>query len=239
MQAIILAGGKGRRLEPYTTVLPKPLMPIGDHPILDIILRQLKRAGINEIILAVGHMSHLFQAFFQDGSRYGLTINYSFEKEALGTAGPIALAMDQLEEDFLVMNGDLLTNIHYANLYLYHKGKQAAATIAMFRRQVKIDFGVLEMDGDNKLVRYIEKPTYDFAVSMGVNVLHKSAIEPYLEYGKYLDIPDLLMSMQKEGLPVHCYSEDCHWLDIGRIDDYHLANEIFEAKRGEFLQDEI
>lgn len=105
MQALILAGGKGTRLRPYTTVLPKPLMPVGDYPILEIIFRQLKHAGVTDIILAVGYMSQLFQAFFQDGSRYGLNVSYSFEDVPLGTAGPIALALDQLDDDFLVLNG--------------------------------------------------------------------------------------------------------------------------------------
>ncbi|MDY0039658.1 MAG: sugar phosphate nucleotidyltransferase [Desulforhabdus sp.] len=238
MQAIILAGGKGRRLQPYTTVIPKPLMPIGDYPILDIILKQLKRAGVSEVILAVGHMSHLFQAFFQDGRQYGLEIVYSFEKKALGTAGPIALAMDRLRDNFLVMNGDLLTTLNFANLYKQHMAMRSAATVGMYPRQVKIDFGVVEVDGSNRLVRYIEKPTYDFSVSMGINAFNKEWVKPFLIPGEYLDIPDLLMKMQQEGLVVQCYSEACYWLDIGRIDDYHTANEIFEAKRAEFLPGE-
>lgn len=238
MQALILAGGKGRRLQPYTTVIPKPLMPIGDYPILDIILRQLKQAGVHEIVLAVGHMSHLFQAFFQDGRRYGLNIVYSFEKEALGTAGPIALAMDFLSENFLVMNGDLLTTLNYADFYSHHLEFQSAATIGMYHRQVKIDFGVIEVDDRNRLVRYTEKPTYDFAVSMGINAFNKEMVKPYLIPGEYLDIPDLMMKMQKDGLPVQCYSQPCYWLDIGRIDDYHIANEVFESNRAEFLPGE-
>src|SRR5690242_9498836 len=127
MQALILAGGKGTRLRPYTAVLPKPLMPVGDYPILEIILRQLKANGIDEVILAVGYMSQLFQAFFGDGARYGLRISYSFETQPLGTAGPIALTLDQLEDDFLVMNGDLLTTLNYRNLFEYHLERKAAA----------------------------------------------------------------------------------------------------------------
>ena len=171
MQALILAGGKGTRLRPYTTVLPKPLMPIGDYPVLEIILRQLKRAGINEIILAVGYMSQLFQAFFQDGERYGLRISYSFEDQPLGTAGPIALALEQLDDDFLVMNGDLLTTLNYQNLLSFHKSKRAAATIGLYQREVKVDFGVIKSDEENRLVQYVEKPIYNFSVSMGVNAI--------------------------------------------------------------------
>ena len=159
MQALILAGGKGTRLRPYTTVIPKPLMPVGDYPILEVILRQLKAAGMDEVILAVGYMSQLFQAFFQDGSKYGLKISYSFESAPLGTAGPIGLLLDRLEANFLVMNGDLLTTLNYRKLFDYHLAQGAAATIGVYRREVNIDFGVIETDETNRLARYIEKPT--------------------------------------------------------------------------------
>jgi NDP-sugar pyrophosphorylase family protein len=235
MQAIILAGGKGTRLQPYTTVFPKPLMPIGDYPILEVILRQLKIAGVTEVILAVGHLSQLFQAFFQDGSRYGLKISYSLEAQALGTAGPIALVIDRLDQDFLVMNGDLLTTLNYGNLFRYHQEKKAAATLGLYRREVKIDFGVIESDGDGRLVRYVEKPTYCFDVSMGVNALNSKVIKPYLIPGEYLDLPDLMMRLRQDGHPVLCYREPCYWLDIGRADDYQTAVEIFGARQSEFM----
>ena len=234
MQAIILAGGKGTRLRPYTTVLPKPLMPVGDYPILEIIVRQLKNHGVDDIVLAVGHMSQLFQAFFQNGERLGVNIRYSFEAEALGTAGPIALAMDVLEEDFLVMNGDVLTTLHYDNLIAFHKQRNGAATIGVFHRELKIDFGVIEAQ-DGKLQNYIEKPTYDFAVSMGVNVFKKSAIRDFVEPGRRLDIPDLMLQLKRAGLPVLCYSEPCRWLDIGRVDDYQEAVSAFQSDSSEFL----
>jgi NDP-sugar pyrophosphorylase family protein len=235
MQAIILAGGKGTRLQPYTTVFPKPLMPIGDYPILEVILRQLRIAGVTEVILAVGHLGQLFQAFFQDGSRYGLKISYSLEAQALGTAGPIALVIDRLDQYFLVMNGDLLTTLNYGNLFRYHQEKKAAATLGLYRREVKIDFGVIESDGDGRLVRYVEKPTYCFDVSMGVNALNSMVIKPYLIPGEYLDLPDLMMRLRQDGHPVLCYREPCYWLDIGRADDYQTAVEIFGARQSEFM----
>jgi NDP-sugar pyrophosphorylase family protein len=238
MQALILAGGRGTRLRPYTTVLPKPLMPVGDYPILEIILRQLKYFGFEEVILAVGYQSHLFQAFFQDGERFGLRIRYSFETEALGTAGPLALVLDQLQQDFLVMNGDLLTTLNYRNLWEHHKNSGAAATIGLYQRDVKIDFGVIESDGDGRLLRYIEKPTYHFDVSMGVNILNTQAIRPYLNPGKHLDLPQLMSMLRENGRPVRCYREPCYWLDIGRIDDYQTANEIFGTRQAEFLPGE-
>jgi len=234
MQAIILAGGKGTRLRPYTTVLPKPLMPVGEFPILEIIVRQLKNRGFNKIVLAVGHLSHLFQAFFQNGERFGVDIRYSFEEQALGTAGPIGLAFDVLDEDFLVMNGDVLTTLDYAKLVDFHKNHKAAATISVFQRKLTIDFGVIHAR-EERLENYIEKPVYDFAVSMGVNVFTKSAIREFVKPGVRLDIPDLMLRLKEAGLPVMCYSEPCRWLDIGRIDDYQEAGNIFQSNPDEFL----
>lgn len=235
MQALILAGGRGTRLRPYSTVIPKPLMPVGDYPILEIILRQLKHAGVDDVILAIGYMSQLFQAFFQDGNRHGVRITYSFEEQPLGTAGPIALVIDRLEDDFIVMNGDLLTTLNYHHLFSFHKKMNASATIGLFQREVKIDFGVIERDSTGKLDRYIEKPTYKFDVSMGINVMNKKAILPYLKVGDYLDIPDLMLILHNDGHQVYCYHEPCYWLDIGRVDDYQTATEIFESKISEFL----
>jgi NDP-sugar pyrophosphorylase family protein len=235
MQALVLAGGKGTRLYPYTTVLPKPLMPVGDYPILEILLRQLKQAGITEVILAVGYLSHLIEAFFQDGTRLGLKITYSLEEKPLGTAGPIALALDQLEQDFLILNGDLLTTMQFSHLIQHHQACQAAATIGLYRREVKIDFGVIDTDAQGCLTRYTEKPVYQFDVSMGVNVLNKQKIAPYLQPDTYLDIPDLMMQLARDGHPVHCYREPCYWLDIGRVDDYQVAINKFVEDPAQFI----
>jgi NDP-mannose synthase len=235
MKAVILAGGKGTRLRPYTTVIPKPLLPVGDYPILEIILLQLKSYGVDEVILAVGYMAQLFQAFFQNGERSGMKISYSLESEPMGTAGPLSLLIDRMEENFLVMNGDLLTTLNYLSLFEYHCKNKAAATIGLYEREVKIDFGVVELDQGKNLHKYIEKPTFKYHVSMGVNVFNSECIRPYLIPGKYLDIPDLMMQLHKDGHPVICYSEPCYWLDIGREDDYQKANEIFESRLQEFM----
>lgn len=234
MQAVILAGGRGTRLRPYTTAFPKPLMPVGDLPILEIIFRQLKHAGIRRLVLAVGHMSQMFRAFFGDGAALGLDIAYSFEEEPLGTAGPIGLALSQLEDDFLVMNGDLLTTLPYGELLENHRQSGASATIALSSREVKIDFGVIETK-DGMLAEYKEKPVFHFDVSMGVNVLKKRDVAPYLASGNFLDIPDLLIKMRDDGKAVRCFRAPCKWLDIGRIEDYEAATGIFEAHRAEFL----
>jgi NDP-sugar pyrophosphorylase family protein len=238
MQAVILAGGRGTRLRPYTTVIPKPLMPVGDMPILEIILRQLRRAGVRRVILACGYMAQMFQAFFQDGARLGLAIEYSFEEKALGTAGPLALALDRLDEHFIVMNGDLLTTLDYRALFDGHVQSGAAATIGLYTREVTIDFGVIETAPGDRLAKYLEKPVYRFDVSMGANVLTTSKIRSRLRPGEHLDIPQLMTQLVAGGETVRCHRSACYWLDIGRGDDYELANEIFASRRAEFLPDD-
>ncbi len=235
MKALILVGGKGTRLKPYTTVLPKPLLPVGDRPILEIILHQLKFYGFDEVILAVGHMSHLFESFFQDGSKYGIGISYSFEDKPLGTAGALAESIQDLDDDFLVLNGDLLTTLNFKNLYDYHINNKASGTIATYTRSVQLDFGVINSDDEGRLISLVEKPSYDYNFGMGVNILNKKAIEPLIEKGLFLDMPDLMMKLKKIGEPVYSYTEECFWLDMGRHEDYEQANEVFNERREEFL----
>ena len=157
MKAIVLAGGKGTRLAPYTHILPKPLMPIDDMPILEVLLRQMKRAGVNHVVLTVGHLSSLLRAYFGTGEQWGLDISYSYEDKPLGTAGPIALVQG-LDKTFLVTNGDVLTTLNLKKLIAFHKQKGGIATIAAHQRQVKIDLGVIQWDGDDRVSGYIEKP---------------------------------------------------------------------------------
>tara|TARA_B100000401_G_scaffold438440_1_gene387142 strand:- start:14384 stop:15100 length:717 start_codon:yes stop_codon:yes gene_type:complete len=235
MQALILAGGKGTRLRPYTANLPKPLMPIGDVPILEILVKQLESAGVTSIIMAVGYLSHMIEAYFKDGSDFGVSIKYSHEKKPLGTAGPISLVLDYLEDNFLILNGDLLTTLDFQNLYKAHINNKAAATISTFTRKVNIDFGVLELNQDNLLNNYIEKPTYEYKVSMGINVFNKNAIKEYINKDEYLDIPSLMMSLTKDNKKVFCFQEECKWLDIGRVDDYQEAIKVFSKNKEEFL----
>lgn len=235
MQAVVLAGGKGQRLRPYTTVLPKPLMPVGNEPILELLVKQLRFHGVSEVILAVGYLNHLIRAFFAEGQRHSLKISYSEEKEALGTAGPLKLIYDRLDDNFLVLNGDLLTTLNFQRLFSTHIQTGSAATIGVFQRQQPIDFGVLDVDKDNLLSNYIEKPIHKLTVSMGVNALNKHSIQGILERNNYLDIPNLMMELLKEQKKVYCYRENCLWLDIGRVDDYEQAHQIFEENRNQFL----
>ena len=227
MKAVILAGGKGTRLKPYTTVFPKPLMPVGDKPILEIVVQQLNSYKFNEIIMAVGHLAELIMAFFNDGSKYGAKIKYSREDKPLGTAGPLALMREELKETFLMMNGDILTTLNYSDLVSYHKKNKAVATVALKKRAVKTDFGVPEVDEDNNVVGYAEKPEFEYLVSMGVYVFEPRVLD-FIRQNEYLDFPDLIKKLISNGETVKGYIYDGYWLDIGRPDDYERANKEIE-----------
>ncbi len=232
MRAIILAGGKGTRLAPYTAVLPKPLMPIGEIPILEVVIRQLAHHKIHDITLAVGYLAELLMAYCGDGSKFGVRLDYSREKQPLGTAGPISLVQN-LNETFLVMNGDLLTTIDYSEMWRCHKERGAIATLASYRRDVKIDLGVIEAEG-GWVKNYIEKPTYHYAVSTGIYIFEPD-VRKFMESGQYLDLPGLVLRLVHAGEKVNVYNFDGYWLDIGRHDDYESAIEEFSAHASEFL----
>lgn len=233
MKAVVLAGGKGTRLAPYTKTLPKPLMPIGDMPILEILLRQMQAAGIDEVVMAVGHLSNMLESFFADGSRFGVSIRYSYEQDPLGTAGPLSLIED-LDESFLMMNGDVLTTMDFRDLMTTHRASGAAATIAMHPRRVKIDLGVLQRNGGNEIIGYVEKPTYDFQVSMGIYVFEPEVISLIPEQ-EYFDFPDLVMKLIDRGDRVLGYPFDGYWQDLGRPDDYEQAVQDFDALKPQIL----
>lgn len=233
MKAIVLAGGKGTRLAPYTTVLPKPLMPIGDMPILEIVLRQLARNGFTQVSLAVGYLAELLMAYCGDGSKFGLKIAYSREEQPLGTAGPISLVPD-LNETFLVMNGDLLTTLDYREMLRFHRERGAIATLAAYQREVKIDLGVIEADEEDWVNDYIEKPVYKYLVSTGV-YLFEPDILSFIPPRARLDLPELVLRLKAAGHPVNIYRFDGYWLDIGRHDDYEIAVQEFLSHREAFL----
>jgi NDP-mannose synthase len=235
MKAVVLAGGKGARLAPYTKILPKPLMPIGDMPILEVILRQMRAAGIGEVILTVGHLSELLKAFFQDGKRFGLNIKYSYEDTPLGTAGPLSL-IKGLDQTFLVCNGDVLTTLNLHDLIEFHNKEQAAATIAVHLRHVNIDFGVIEWGQAPRIGHYIEKPTIDYMVSMGMYVFEPVVLN-YIPKSKYLDFPDLVKTLLAAGEKVVGFPFDGYWQDLGRPDDYESASMDFEKMQAEFFNE--
>lgn len=236
MKAVVLAGGKGRRLAPYTRIIPKPLMPIGDQPILEIMLRQMKRAGIDDVTLTVGYLANLLKLFFQDGSRLGLNISYVYENKPLGTSGPLA-NVPGLDETFLVTNGDVLTTLDLSELIKFHKEQNACATIASHQRQVKIDLGVVKFNGDHEIIGYQEKPSFDYSVSMGIYVFEPRVLN-FIQKDEYLDFPDLVLRLIAAGEKVSGYLFSGYWEDLGRPDDYERASEDFEKMHNQFLPEE-
>jgi NDP-sugar pyrophosphorylase family protein len=233
MRAIILAGGKGSRLAPYTAVVPKPLMPVGDLPILEIVIRQLHAAGVTQVTLAVNHLASLIMAVINDGDRFGLKIDYSLEEQPLGTAGPIAL-VDGLEDDFLVMNGDILTDLDYRTLLASHKESGSVATIATYKKKVSLALGVLELGDGNKVIGYEEKPTLEFDVSTGIYVFSPEVLN-FMNRGENLDLPHLIERLIQNGTPVHSFEIEGRWLDIGNAEDFERSSSLFLADRDRFL----
>ena len=234
-RAIILAGGKGTRLSPYTTVLPKPLLPIGDKAILEVVVQQLRGYGFSHLTLAVGYLAHLVRAVMQDGAHHGVTIDYHEEEEPLGTVGALA-TVDGLDDSFLVMNGDILTALDYGRLLEVHRESGNVLTIASHRRVVRTEYGVLHLgdDGDDirPIVGFEEKPELPFVVSMGVYVMEPRALE-YIEPGVHLDLPDLVLRLLSERQGVGSYLFEGYWLDIGRHEDYERAIIEYESLRSE------
>jgi len=238
LRAVILAGGLGTRLQPYTTVLPKPLMPIGDRPILDIVIRQLSRAGFERVTIATGYLAELIEAFFGDGSRYGIRIDYFREDEPLGTVGALSL-IEGLDEDFLVMNGDVLTDLDYRAVMDFHVAGGQAATISTHTREVKISLGVMEFESEHdrtEVTGYVEKPTLSYEASMGVYCFAPRARE-HIPKGQRLDFPDLILKLIAAGETVRGLRSRDYWLDIGRPDDYQEAQDAFERLRDRFIRD--
>jgi len=226
MRAVILAGGEGRRLRPYTTVLPKPLMPVGDRPILEIVIGQLRDAGVDRVTMAVGYLASLLQAYFGDGARFGVRIDYSLEPQPLGTAGPLSL-IDPPAEDFFVMNGDLLTDLDFSALLGAHREGGAIATLAVFQKEVEISLGVVDVDTSGSIKGYTEKPTLSYPVSSGIYCFNPDILS-LIPRGVPLDLPDLIKGLIDDGRKVGGFRFEGTWLDIGRPEDYEEAQRRFE-----------
>ncbi len=233
IRAIILAGGKGTRLKPLTAVFPKPLVPLGGKSILEILLRRLNNFGFKKVTLCTGYLAEMIMMFCGDGAKFDLDISYSHEKSPLGTVGPLG-TLDNLTDPFIVMNGDLLTTLDFNKMMRFHTTQQADITIGVYKREVKIDFGVIETNNAKEFTGFREKPTYHFEVSMGVNILSKS-VARYIEPDTYMDMPDLILKVYENKGRISCYREDCFWLDIGRMDDYAMAQKQFENNEAMFL----
>jgi NDP-mannose synthase len=230
MKAIILAGGKGTRLAPYTTVFPKPLMPIAGMPILEIIVRQLSHFKIKDLVFTVSQQSEpLLTAYFGNGSSLGVNIVYSREATPLGTAGPLSLIPD-LPETFLVMNGDILTTLDYHKLIDYHRRKKGIVTIAMSQKKVPLELGLMEHNRSHRLTKYVEKPLLSCSVSMGIYVFERRVMK-WIPHNRYLDFPRLIQKLIGRGQSVICYPSQDFWLDIGRHEDYEEAQVTFQKMK--------
>lgn len=232
-RAIILAGGKGSRLRPYTVVLPKPLMPIGDYPILEVIIRQLVHFDFDHITLAVNHQADLLKAYFGDGTRWNVNIDYSLEKTPLGTMGPLQLISD-LPENFLIMNGDVLSDLDYGQFYAEHQSSNSVFTISSKKRNQIIDYGVLEVNDSCQLNGFTEKPKQTYEVSMGIYMANRNVLR-YIQKDKPYGFDNLMLDMLKAGEIVQVKTYAGYWLDIGRPDDYILAIDEFDTMKNKFL----
>ena len=233
MRVVIQAGGVGSRLRPYTTVVPKPLMPVAEMPILEVVIRQLAGKGFTAITITVGHLAHLIQAFFGDGAKFGVNIDYVVEDKPLGTIGAVTV-VPGLTEPFLVMNGDLLTDMDYRAFYEGHVASGAPMSVGVYNKEVPISLGVIEYDAHHRITGFAEKPVKRFSVSMGVYAMNPEMLE-HIPSGEYYGFDDLMAHVIRANIAVRVVEFDGIWLDIGRHEDYEQATRIFEENRGRLV----
>ncbi len=233
--AVMLAGGMGSRLYPYTAFIPKPLVPIDKDAIAEILLRQLAHSGTQRVIVSIGHLGHLIEAVLGDGARYGLELIYQREHDPLGTVGPLALANALLPENFLVLNGDVLSDIDFAAIRKQHEASSHTLTVATYVREVRSEFGVLETNEVGNVVAFKEKPAIEHQVSMGVYAMNRRVLD-YFAPGRRFGFDDLVLAMLKRGDPIGTFDwRHGRWLDIGRPADYADAQETFRQDRRIYL----
>jgi NDP-sugar pyrophosphorylase family protein len=232
-RAVILAGGMGARLRPYTVVLPKPLMPLGEFPILEVIIRQLAHYGFEEVTLAVNHQANIIKAFCGVGERWGVRIGYSLETKPLSTMAPLRL-LEDLPQNFLLLNGDVLTDLDFGGFYARHVAAERLFTVGSATRRHRVDYGVLDVDSDDRLVGFHEKPETTYFVSMGVYVLNRAVLD-FIPRDTRYGFDDLMLDLLRRGQHVHVERHPGYWLDIGRPDDYMQAIEEFEERRRQLL----
>ncbi len=236
MEAVILAGGKGTRLKPFTVSIPKPLVPLGDEPIIGILLRQLEASGIKRVHIALGYLAQLMKAYFdQMNNHNNIEIVYSYEEEALGTIGPVK-KIHGLGETFLLINGDILTTLSFKDLVDYHRRQSCVLTLAVQKRQVPIEYGVVEVSPESRIVSHQEKPSLEIKVGMGVCVVDRRILE-YIPENQRFDVPDLIRRLIDAGEAIGAYLSDDYWMDIGRMDDYEKAYQDYTISPERFVGD--
>lgn len=225
MKAVILAGGLGARLKPFTEIIPKPLLPIGEKSVMEIQIERLKKYGFDEIYLATNYKSRYIESFFGDGSAYGVKLIISKEKKPLGTAGPLLLLKEQFSEPFIVMNGDILSLVDFSKLYKFALKQDSLLTISIKKEITPFEFGNIYFDGD-RVTGIQEKPNILMYVLAGIYVM-KPGIFKYFPENEYFGVDRLIMKLLNEQEYVSKYEINEYWLDIGRIDDYEKAQEIY------------
>ena len=235
-RVIILAGGVGTRLKPYTIALPKPLVPVGDYPIMEIIIRQLAHYGFDKITLTVGHLGDIIKAYFGDGRKWNIKIDYSLEEKPMNTMGPLTLIND-LPENFLVMNGDVLTNLNFDHFFNYHIQQNNLFSISGYKRNIHSEFGVLEVNKKNYLDGFSEKPIINYVVSMGVYMVNKSILN-YIPQNEAFGFDQLMLRLIEKNKPASVKMFNGYWQDIGRPNDYEIAIRDFKNNPSFFLSDE-
>lgn len=233
MKAVIQAGGKGTRLRPYTLVLPKPLMPVGDHPVIEMLLKWLRRNGVSDAYVTIGYLGHLIRALCGDGAQWDMNITYSEEPEPLGTVGPLHLIREQLDETFLMLNGDLVTDLDLRAFQAFHKDHGGLVSVAVFNKDVNIDLGVIDSE-QGRMRAFREKPTMQFQVSMGVYCMEPGVLD-LIPKGVPFGFDDLMYAMLERDLPVHVFEHQGCWMDIGRPEDFRHAQEVFEQNQHAIL----
>ncbi len=226
LKAVIQAGGQGTRLRPYTMILPKPLMPLGGVPVIEVMLKWLRRNGTEQAYITTGYLGHLIKALCGDGSQWNMNIDYSIEPEPLGTVGALTLLKQQLTETFYVMNGDLLTDLDLHAFRDFHRQHGGMLSVATTLKTVKVDLGVLELSGDT-VSAFSEKPVLEYTVSMGVYCMEPDVLE-LIPSGIPYGFDDLMHQMLDKNLPVHVYKHNGLWMDIGRPEDFQKAQESCE-----------
>jgi NDP-sugar pyrophosphorylase family protein len=224
MRAVVLAGGEGRRLQPYTFVLPKPLVPLGGVPVLQHLLAWLRRNGVTDVTLAVGYLAPMIEAYFAARPPKGLRLEFLHEPKPLSTVGPLALVRPRLTETFLVVNGDTHTNLNLRAMLRLHRKRRAVATVAVHRRTVPVDLGVIRTDARGRMTGFTEKPTLSYIASMGVNLFEPEVLDA-IPAGRPLGFDKLMLKLLKKRRPVQTYTHPGFWFDIGRAEDYRLAQE--------------
>jgi NDP-sugar pyrophosphorylase family protein len=226
MKAVIQSGGKGTRLRPYTTVLPKPLMPVGSKPVLELLLKWLRRNGIRDVYITTGYLGKLIRGVCGNGRQWDLDIRYTEEAEPLGTVGALSLLREELDSTFLVINGDVLTDLNLAAFVASHRKYASTLTIATARRTVRMDFGIIE-DADGTVVNFMEKPNLTHVVSMGVYCMEPEVVD-HIPAGVPFGFDDLMSYMLVRGVPVRIFPHSGFWLDIGRVEDFQKAQDLAE-----------